>query len=237
METLKRRRQTWPPSREECAWAAGEITRATVGLTEGGLRLDWHVLDDSETERLVKLTRKATEGGGFDYVGRLSKSERNRWESLVERASGAEGIFAKHREQAAFHTKVGELHRKTVARPILRREEPGLIAEIASHVEGGYLEADHLTALMLVLVALQTGKPLLRTQRIEAGADGPLLVLDSTMGFVGGDIDPEAHLSRWPVLLAHLERNGWLTLARKGSELKVGLGSRTQKALGKGGAR
>ena len=156
--TLTRRHA---PPREHVAATKNAIARATGGLAEGGLRVDFKRLDAPAQRELIELSRSAADGGGFN-VDRLGPRAK-RWEELVERGADADGIFERTRADLSLRARAQELvrrARKPVRRP--RWEEDGAVVLPQETVfdwlnrPAPILHLTHLGILVFVLGQLET---------------------------------------------------------------------------------
>jgi len=226
-----RRRSRTAPSAEVIAGTRNLIAMRTSQYTEGGLRVDFDLLDEGEQVELVRLAAEANEDGW--NPARLGKRAR-RLEALIEKGAQAPDVFENARAAEEIRALTAEAHRAAVRRPIRRGdEERGLLAEIAEHLARGWLDADHSGLLLLVLAAIQTGHGFAPRSRVEATVDGAVYVIDAGYG-LAGDRDPEGRLAGWRALLDHLEVNQWLAVSKLGPQWSIGLGSRTVRALQQG---
>jgi hypothetical protein len=191
-------------------------------------------LDDGEQRELVEVIGKATDGipNGSNF-SRLSAKEKARYEQLVEKAAGAPGAFAAERDAAALRGRVAALARRAAkaARP-KAGGEAALFEVIGDHLAGNILHAEHVACLAVILAQLQTGKTFAPEARLEGGGDDAILVVHDRFGLVGADRDEYGLIAgRWRDAVQHLHRNGYLALSKQGPEWRIGIGSRTRRAL------
>jgi hypothetical protein len=221
---------------DELRWAADEVNRATVGHAAGGLRIDWSRLGPDERAELHGLVTKATTGGGFNVDERLGQRERVRLERLIEKGASADGVFERARSSAESRARMEVLLarvRRAARRP--RWEEQGCVVlpkETAFdwlNRPDPILRVDHLGLLVFALSQLENGVALTPGGRIEGAGDDSALVIDLNYGLGASYVDPDGRL-RWKEGLAHLGRNGWLAVERRGGELRVSRGSRALRA-------
>lgn len=233
LATRGRGRDRGAPSSDTLAAVKNQITVVTSGYGDGygGLRVDWDELSADERRELVALTQEADDEDGFSLT-RLGRKLR-RWEALVEKATGADGLFSESREWAEIKRQVAELHRETARLPISRKEEKGLLAELGEQVRGGYLHGDHVALLALLLVAFESGLPLGRG-RFEGSGANAVLAIDANMGLISEAMDDNGVFVRWRQILEHLERNAWVAVERNGPAWRIRLATRAKGAMSVG---
>lgn len=234
MNIITQRKRKASPSSVQLADARDAITRATVGMRgphAGGLKLDFAKLDVDEGTDVVRLTRVATEGGGFSF-GRLGKRDRVRLEGLIERASGDEGLFGRQRDEAVAQAEIARLAREAQRPPRRPRfEQPGTVALPAELLDWlvevpPVIWAEHLAVLSVTLLQIENVTALAPHARIEGAGDSACLVLDRRYGLVGGKHDPDDRLIRWRECLLDLQRLEWLVVEQHGQEVRVARGRR-----------
>ena len=216
------------PSGEKLDELRDEVARRTAALSDGSLRPDLSKLDDGEARELFELTTSETA---------LSEKQRARWEYLVERGAAREGLFARLRDFDAIQREARELHRGIARRPFTRKEERGLFAELADQIEGGFLNAEHVAVVAMLLISFQSAKPFGKKQRFDVVGGESVLVIDANWGLISDSLDDVGMFARWRQILEHLERNAWVTVERRGPEWSIRLGVRATRALGGGKAK
>lgn len=228
-------RRSERPGSEYFTGCHNAIRRLTTNVQRGGLRADWDRLSDREAAELVELTRRTDEQGRADglVLSRLG-GDLGRWEKLVEKAADAPGIFARKRDLWDLERDIRQMTKDVLKRPFTRREEKRLLGEIGDHFRGRFLGVEHMALLVVLLTAFDSGEPPGPFARFEAGEGGdPVLVATRGRALVAGACDEEGMLAGWASrhVVGHLERNGWVTLAANGNELRIGLGPRTRRLL------
>ena len=226
------RRSRTAPSRDTLQEMRDTIAVHTSGFKPGGLRCDFGRLPEGDQVRVVELVREAGKGRAWSW-DKLSKKNRATLETLVELASGEPGIFAGTRDLEEIQALAAEAHVAAVRRPLSRKQESGIFAELARQVEGGHLQAPHIGLLAILLTIYSSGRALGPRSRVESLADGePVLILDAVFGPLGGNLDPDSELSaRWKQNLDHLVANSWLEVAKSGPEWRVSPGRRLRAVM------
>ena len=225
------RRNRSAPSREMLAEVRNVVARETSGYRSGGLRIDWHKLDDDAQGRVVELVKEAGAGGGWTW-NRLSDRKRRELEGLIERGSDARGVFQDARSMAEIQRLASEAHVAAVRRPLSRRQENGVFQEMSRCIESGWLNVADLAVLSAFITTFVSGRPLGPRTRVERVGDDTVLVIDANMGPFGGSFDPEEQIGpRVQQNLASLELNEWLTVQRSGKQWTVAPGRRLVAAM------
>jgi hypothetical protein len=213
-----------------------EATETFIRRRHATLRgVDLGRLDDGEQAELVGLIQKATADitSGHNF-GRLTGKETGRYERLVEKSAALPvGQFKRDRDEVALRGKAATLARR-IARPSHPRAgaEAGLFELLGRDLAEGTLWAEHVLVLAVVLAQLLRAEPLAPGARVEGEGENVTLVADRRYGILGVDHDPEAGLlTRWIEPLEHLAVNDLLDVERHGGEFRIGLGSRTRRAL------
>jgi hypothetical protein len=229
-----RRGRNAPPHRDTLAEIRDIVAVRTSGYRPGGLRCDFSRFSEDEHRRAIELVREADKGTwSWDRLGKPGKGKRGELEGLIEKASAEPGIFARARELDEIAAIAAEAHRESVRRPLHRKQEASIFAELGKCIENGWLEAPHVAVLALVLVAFSTGRPLGPRGRVES-LDGGLvaLVVDSQFGPFSGALDPEGQLApRWAQTADHLVANEWLAVTKNGREWWVSPGARLRAVM------
>lgn len=229
MNMLRTKRQATPSS-VALADTHDTIARATCLLRPPtGLKVDFGLIEQDAGD-LVTLTREAGRGGGFNPA-RLGK-RRKRWESLVERATGEEGLFERLRTDAEFKVEAARLAREAAKPPRrVRYEEEGAVvlpAELLDWLteKPPVVWVEHVAVLAMTLMQLENVRAIAPKSRIEGAGDEAVLVVDRRFGLTGGDADPDGRLIRWLDCLGDLHRLEWLVVEQKGQEVRVSRGRR-----------
>jgi hypothetical protein len=224
-----RRRQL--PSYEDRQATAATIRRSTGALEPGGLAVQWPLLEDDEARELVSLTRKAGAEGGFNS-SLLAAREAKHFERLAEKGAGKPGAFGRVREAAHLQVQTSQLGARARKRKPLRPQaEARLVHDVHEHLEASYLHAEHVALLYLLVGQFQTGRAFAPRTHFEGAGDALVLVVDINYGLVPERVDPESKFCNWQRVLDHLATNSWVAVERKGSTIRIRLGSRTLAAL------
>jgi hypothetical protein len=230
MGMLKTKRQATPSS-VALADTHDTIARATCLLRPpAGLKVDFGLIEQDAGD-LVTLTREAGRGGGFNPA-RLGK-RRKRWESLVERATGEDGLFEGLRTDAEFKAEAARLAREAAKPPRrVRYEQEGAVVLPGAELLDWLTEkppvvwVEHVAVLAMVLMQLENVRAIAPQSRIEGSGDEAVLVVAKRFGLAGGDADPDSRLIRWRDCLGDLQRLEWLVVEQAGSEVRVSRGRR-----------
>jgi hypothetical protein len=227
-----RRRSRNAPNRDTVMEIRDVIARETSGYRPGGLRCDFDRLSEDDQRKVIDLVREAGKGGGWSWT-KLSKKDRTTLEKLIERAADTPGLFKQTRDMEEIAALAAEAHVAAVRRPLSRKQEHGIFAELARQVEDGHLHAPHVALIALVLTIYTSGRALGPRSRVESLADGePVLIVDAVFGPLGGNLDPDSEISaRWKQNLSHLEANSWLEVRRNGPEWWVSPGARLRAVM------
>jgi hypothetical protein len=217
-------------SREELLATGYAISVATVGVKDGGCRIDWRALDTAERDELHELTERAQHGGHWD-LGRLDKRQRERWEALVELGANSPGIFAERRQLAEIARKAAQVAVDAAKRPFKRDEAASIFGEIAEHLKAGYLNAPTTALLVILIAAFESGEPPREGSYFSGTGVEKTLHFDGNLGLISGRLDPEGVFARWRYDLEHLERNGWVRVAKRGRDWTLTLGPRTRRLI------
>jgi hypothetical protein len=231
--TTLRRRRSQRPVKEALTACAQAVAISTAGWDRGSVRVRFDRLDDDEARELVELSEKCVAGWGVDWT-KLGRKDRARWEALVEQAGAlGDGFFQRMRDEAKLRSEIGELAREAAkpAAPSVREQER-LIALLHAHVRDGILHLDRLAVLVYVLGQLLMAEPIAPGSRLENGGDQITLVLRRDLG-LGYAHDPLGRFPKWTDAVKQLTRVGWLASESNGNELRVRLGPRALRALGR----
>jgi hypothetical protein len=232
MNALRRRSRNAP--NKESLLNANDVIRAhTAGFNEGlGLAIDFDRLGENEQTRLVGLVDKAGKGRSWGW-GRLSAKERRELEALIEKGADARGVFEGARSFEEIRALAAQAHTERVRRPLTRKQETSIFAELGRCIEQGWLEAPHVALISLLLIAFSGGRPLGPRSRIEALDGGEtVLVVDTQFGPFSADLDPEQQLApRWTQTVDHLAANEWLDVRKNGVEWWISPGGRLRAAM------
>lgn len=231
---VRTRNRRFGVPREELLWIRDTVARMTAAADGGCLRLDVTRLSDDERERLLELSKKAEEGGGF-LLDRLGARDRKRWEQLVERGSNRVGFFQQERDRSELQAGMAEVGRKLRLPPKrVRYEAQGSVRiprRLFQHFDrnGKNPKVQIPTAgiLMLVVTSLENGAALAPNSRIDGSGDDAVLVLDRRMG-VGQRFDPPGD---WLRRIDHLGKVGWLAVEHRGQEIRIGRGPLMLKTI------
>jgi hypothetical protein len=226
------RRDRTAPSRDTLVEIRDVVARETSGYRSGGLRIDWDQLDEDARRRVVELVKEAGAGGGWTW-NRLSDRKRKELEGLIERGSDARGIFKDTRALEEIKALTEQAHTAAVRRPPSRKQESGIFAELGRCVAEGWLDASHVSVLVLIQIVLSTGRTLGPRSRIETLDDGgTALVVDRQFGLFAESFDPYGELGpRWMQTVDHLAANEWLIVEKNGTEWWIWPGQRMRAAM------
>ena len=225
------RRSRTAPNRETLAEIKDIVAVHTSGLRPGGLRCNFDRLSEDDQRRAVELVREA------DYQTwswqRLGEKKRKELEGLIERAADARGIFKDTRAAEEIKALADSAHVAAVRRPLSRKEENGIFAEIAVGIEARSLDAASVAMIAVVATAFVSGRPLGPRTRVERDGEQPVLVIeDVSFGLYGGQFDQEEQLApRWKQDLGWLEEAGWFQVDRQGKQWTIKPGSRMRAAM------
>jgi hypothetical protein len=228
--TARRRRSRNALSGEQLAAMKNQIARATSTLRDGGVRVDPDLLSEDEQRELRDLVREASEGGWT--LDKLDKKQQRRFEQLVERGAGDDGIFERARQDSEIRALARSALREAVRRPITRREERGLLAELGRQIRGGYLNVDHAAAVVVLLIAFESGETFGPKQRFEGTGADAVLVIDANWGFASERHDPGGVFAGWKKLVDHAAKNAWFVVGKAGPEWRISLGARALRVMG-----
>ncbi|MFL5943685.1 MAG: hypothetical protein ACJ75L_10525 [Gaiellaceae bacterium] len=230
MSALTRRRRRTAPNTETLLDVKDKIARATSGYRDGGLRVNANRLTEPEQWELIELTREASTGGwSWERLGK----GRRRLEALIEKAADARDVFADARAAAEIQALAAQAHVEAVRRPLSRKEEHGVFAELARQVEGGALGVADVGMIAALVTSFVGGRPLAPRSRIERVDGEAVLVIDAGFGPFSADLDPEGQLAgRWQETLHHVaDNNGWFEVTKRGSEWSIAPGPRLRAAM------
>jgi hypothetical protein len=223
VDRMKRDRGWMPVTREALAACRDQVARRTVGLVEGGVRIDAALLDDDEVRKLVELTQSEDA---------LTNGDRRKWETLVEKSAGTPDLFEKRRKQAAMAVKLKELGRRALRPKAPTAEgEKSLILALHGQIKRHTLHLDRVGILVTILGQLYAAEPLGPHSRIEREGDQVVLVASHLFGVLSMDHDPRGEATvRWQEAVRQLAKNNWLDVV-EGAEWRISLGSRALRAL------
>lgn len=221
--------QRWAPNAGELAPVRNVVNRVW------GLRIDpARRLENAEQHQLIQLVRAAGEGteAGIN-LSQLDRKQRASLEALIEKAGALEpGSLKKQRQAVELKQKVEELARPLRRQKRPRYEEAGAVVlpqEMFEHLRDHILWAEHVGLFVLVAQQLENGTALSPSAAVENTGDGdPALVVDASLGVLGGDLTEEG-LPRWQQHLKHLEVNEYLAVERTGHEWRISYGTRAKR--------
>jgi hypothetical protein len=234
LNVLKRNDRRGRVSRELLSAVRANVRRAT------GLTIDTRLLDEDEQVDLVRLTRLIAAGAESGAVRSdpryLDKSDRTRYEQLVEKAAAKPNHFARMRKDRAQMRKIADLAAKANRPPARPRfEEQGcVVLPKAVHDDvgrEGALWIEDVAVLWYVLSQLETGELLTPRAKFESDGDELALVIDRTYGLIAGAHNPEGNLQQWKASLDNLARIDWLAVETRGRDLVIRHGPRALEAI------